>query len=194
MSSRGLVAALALLLLFLSRSAEAGAFEEDERWFVAAYAGAITFTRFNEIVRLRTDFQRSYVAALAGGRVFLHPHRGVQFEVEGQMAGHWRRQDHFELNAAAIARWTLFPWNHRVRTSIALGIGPSIALETPALERERHDRSARRMLFMPFEITAAPPAGAWEALIRVHHRSGGFDWVSRASGSNFVTIGGRVRF
>jgi hypothetical protein len=167
---------------------------DTDRWFVAAYTGEITFTRFNQIVRFQTDFRDSYVAALAGGWIFHYPLPAMQFEVEGQIAQHWRRQDHTELNAATLARWTRFPWNRHVRTTVALGIGPSIALETPAIERERHDRSARRMLFMPFEITAGPPDGAWEGLIRVHHRSGGFDWVSRASGSNFVTAGARVRF
>jgi hypothetical protein len=78
--------------------------------------------------------------------------------------------------------------------TIALGIGPSIALETPAIERERHERTSRRMLFMPFEITAGAPQGQWEAFIRVHHRSGGFDVISRASGSNHVAAGARLWF
>jgi hypothetical protein len=186
-------ASLALLVLSAASSLEASQ-PAVERWFIAGYAGEITFTRFNQIVRLRTDFRDSYVAAISGGRIFYYPLPALQFEVEGQMAWHWRRQDHVELNAAAIGRWTRFPWNDRVRTTVALGIGPSIALETPAIERERHERASRRLLFMPFEITAAPPGRSWEALIRVHHRSGGFDWASRASGSNFVTVGGRVRF
>lgn len=187
--------AVALALLVTEQvCAQRPMLADTDRWFIAAYAGEITFTRFNQIIRLQTDFRDSYVAALAGGWIFHYPLPAMQFEVEGQIAQHWRRQDHTELNAATLARWTRFPWNRRVRTTIALGIGPSLALETPAIERERHDRAARRMLFMPFEVTAGPPDGAWEAMIRVHHRSGGFDWVSRASGSNFVSVGVRARF
>lgn len=190
---RAAVAALASLVT-CPLGAQPPMLADTDRWFVAAYTGEITFTRFNQIIRLQTDFRDSYVAALAGGWIFHYPLPAMQFEVEGQIARHWGRQHHTELNAATLARWTRFPWNRRVRTTIAVGIGPSIALETPAIERERHERSARHLLFMPFEITAGPPDGAWEAMIRVHHRSGGFDFVSRASGSNFVAVGVRGRF
>jgi hypothetical protein len=183
----------AVLGLLVGSPAHAGS-ADDPRWFVSAYAGEVTYTRFNRIIRFETDFRDSYVAAVTGGRVFAYPMRHVQFEVEGQAAWHWGRQHHQELNAAAMARWTQFPWNARVRTTIALGIGPSFALATPAIERERHDRTSRRLLFMPFEITAGAPGASWEAKIRVHHRSGAFDVASRASGSNFVALGARWRF
>ncbi len=185
-----LLAVLAVTVMAPARSAAA----DQARWFVSAYAGEVTYTRFNRIIRFETDFRDSYVAAIAGGRVFHYPMRHLQFEVEGQAAWHWGRQHHQELNAAAIARWTQFPWNARVRTTIALGIGPSFALATPAIERERHDRTSRRLLFMPFEITVGAPAASWEAKVRVHHRSGAFDVASRASGSNFVALGARWRF
>ncbi len=169
--------------------------ERESIWSVSAYVGQVTYTRFNEIVRFDTDFRDSYVAALAAGRV-VHEHgANARWEIEGQVAHHWGKQDHAEINAALLLRWTRFPWDDWVRTSIALGAGPSYALDVPAIEEERHDRASRRLFFMPFEITAGPPGeDRWEGFVRVHHRSGVFDVVSRASGSNFVALGLRRRF
>lgn len=78
-------------------------------------------------------------------------------------------------------------------STIALGIGPSFASSTPRLERQRLRRTSRQMLFMPFEITAGTPDRRWEAFTRIHHRSGGFDVITRGSGSNLVTLGLRMR-
>lgn len=166
-----------------------------DKWSVALYSGPVTFTRFNEIIRFQTDFRNSYVAALAAGRQLATHGDAASWEVEGQVAQHWGKQDHAEVNAALLLRWKRFPWDDYLSTSVALGIGPSIALATPAMEKERHGRASRRQAFMPFEITAGPPRReTWEIFSRIHHRSGVFGAVSRSSGSNFVTGGIRFRF
>ncbi len=169
---------------------------EERRWSTAAYTGLFTHTRFNEIIRLQTDFDDSYVAALAVNRTLAVHGAHAEWEAEAQVARHWGRQHHFEVNAALLLRWRRYPWDNLVNTSVALGIGPSFALSTPALEEELRERVSRRLLFMPFEITAGPPGAdsSWEVFTRVHHRSGAFDVISRAGGSNFVAAGLRVRF
>ncbi len=162
---------------------------------VGLYVGQVTYTRFNEVIRGDTDFRDSYVAALTAAHV-LHAHDDyARWEAEGQVARHWGKQDHFELNAALLLRWERFPWRSRFHTTVALGVGPSFASSVPAIERKRHDHASRRLAFMPFEITAGPAGDApWETFARVHHRSGVFDLVSRGGGSNFVAIGVRRSF
>ncbi len=168
---------------------------ESPRWSVSGYVGQVTYTRFNEIVRLDTDFRSSYVAVLAASRVLFEHGDLARWELEGQVARHWGKQRHGEINAALLLRWRRFPWDDFLDTSIALGAGPSYASEVPAIEADRHDRASRRLFYMPFEITAAPPGGnSWEVFTRVHHRSGVFDALSRAGGSNFVGMGFRRRF
>ncbi len=174
--------------------AEAVQVKNDKPWYIAAYAGPVSYTRFNEIIRFQTDFRDSYVAALSVGRVLYSYTRYAQWELEGQTTRHWGKQNHSEINAALLLRWKRFPWDQHLRTSVAIGIGPSYAFEIPRIEDERHDKASRRLLFMPFELTAGPKSGAWECLIRIHHRSGGFDVVSEAGGSNFVTLGLRRWF
>ncbi len=179
-------------LLFSAPATARGAGEEAASWSLSAYAGAVTTTRFNEIVRLEADPRGSYVAALAAGRTVLRHEPFARWEAEVQLARHWGKQHHWETNAALLLRWTRFPWDDYLSTTIAIGVGPSWAWRTPALERERHKRTSRRLAFMPFEITAGPPGRSeWEAFFRVHHRSGAFDLFSRGGGSNFIAAGFR---
>lgn len=165
-------------------------------WRVAAYAGRHTATRFNEIVRLQTRFRDSDMAAVAVSRTlpFPGPAAGAVWDVEVQGAQHWGLQQHAEINAAIMLRWTRFPWCSVFSTTTALGVGPSYAFSVPRLEEERGRHSSRRLVFMPFEITTGPVDRRWEIFTRVHHRSGAFDLISRGAGSNFVTAGLRKRW
>ncbi len=165
---------------------------ESSGWAAAVYVGRHTDTRFIEIIQGETRFRDSYVTAVALSRTWARWADVAVWDAEIQFAKHAGRQHHGEINAAILLRWIRFPWDQQWRTSIALGIGPSIASSTPKIERDRGKRTARRLAFMPFEITAAPLQGRWEGFVRVHHRSGAFDTISRGTGSNFVAGGVRV--
>ncbi len=168
---------------------------ETVRWSLSGYIGQVSYTRFNEIIRFDTDFRSSYVAVLGATRVLYDHDHYARWEWEGQVAQHWGKQDHAEINSALLLRWRRFPWDDILNTSVALGAGPSFALEVPAIEQERHDRASRRLFYMPFEIAAAfPGRESGEVFVRIHHRSGVFDVVSRAGGSNFVGLGYRWSF
>ncbi len=187
---------IAILTLALAPVGRVAASEPsaDHAWSLAVYAGPHTSTRFVEIIQGHTEIRRSYVAALTATRP-IHVHEGyAQWEVEAQVAQHAGKQHHTELNAALLLRWTRFPWNDRVRTGVALGIGPSFASKTPQIERDRGGETSRRLAAMPFEIAVGPASGHWDGILRVHHRSGVFDLVSRGTGSNFVALGFRRYF
>ena len=161
---------------------------------LAIYAVRYTDTRFLGILQGHVDARNAYAAAFAVSRRVRKLTSALELDGELQVAGHWGRQDHWEVNAALMARWTRFPWSRRLSTTIAYGLGPSIALSTPLLEREAHDRTSRRLVFMPFEITAGTPDRRLEAFLRVHHRSGAFDVISRGGGSNLVGAGVRMHW
>ena len=164
----------------------------ERGWRMAAYAGRFTETRFGEILRGDIEFGDSYVGAVSVSRPWPALWRGrMAWEGEIQAALHGGRQSHAELNGAVLLRWLRFPWDRWLRTSIAYGIGLSFASSTPRLERKRHDRTSRDLLFMPFEIAAGLPRRRGEVFARIHHRSGGFDVYSRGGGSNVVAVGWR---
>lgn len=199
---------LAALLLFINA---AWAHAEDQResaaepvrsgqWQLSVYGGRAAKDRLLEIItRYNTGFIDSYLVAVAPGWVHRETRRW-RFEVEGQAVKHWGEQDHWEFNAAYIARWQPFFWDRYVDTSLAAGAGVSYALEVPAIEpradRVTDEKSAKVLGYLMAEIEFAPPSDAnWAIFFRLHHRSGGKGLFKDVNGgSNFVTGGLRWRF
>ena len=109
-----------------------------------------------------------------------------------------------ELWGALYVRWHAFPWNHFLRTTIAVSTGLNYATKVEELERKRDDfgNGSRLLHYLSPEITfALPDQENWEVVLRYHHRSGGggilgeyrvFNGVT--GGSNHATVGVRYRF
>jgi hypothetical protein len=183
-------------LLFLPDEGYCG--EAEPLWSVFAYGGQWTDTRFVHIVfRGRTDFQSSYVWAAGVSRNLFDISRHLGTEAEFNLARNSGLQTHGEMNTAFSLRWKTFPWDRYVKTSLAYGLGISYAFERPPIEEEPERRASRTLIFMPAELTFAPPKekkSPWEVMVRIHHRSGAFGFFKDAGGSNFVTAGLRYRF
>ena len=164
---------------------------------VFVYGGKWSDNRFIDILRLESELRGSYLAAVGYSRTLHRFNEHLHLEGEANVARHWGKQSHFEVNAAANLRWNAFPWDRFVNTSFAYGLGPSYAFGRPVIEERRNRPLSRGLVFMIAELTFAPPkqrASPWEGFIRIHHRSGAFGVVSDAGGSNFITSGARYRF
>jgi hypothetical protein len=60
-------------------------------------------------------------------------------EVEGQAARYVGAQHNWGFNLPLLAgRWHRFPWNRRLATSLAWGVGPSYATGVPRVEGAIH--------------------------------------------------------
>jgi hypothetical protein len=162
----------------------------DTRYF--AYVGQYTDTRYTEILLFDTDFQSSYVAVLGATTRIANVGDHGHIEAEINFGQHWGRQNNREVNALASARWRRFPWNHRVATSLAIGTGVSVASRVPEIEDLPHRPGARRLVYLMHEIEFSRPSDPHLSLfLRIHHRSGLYDVVSEARGSNFLGMGVR---
>jgi hypothetical protein len=115
----------------------------------------------------------------------------LDWETEASVYHHWGLQSHWEANVALVARWSRFPWDDYLYTSIAFGQGLSWAGEEPALEGET--RRILNHLLAEIEI-GAPRASRLSLVLRVHHRSGTFGLYGVEGGSNFINLGFRYRF
>jgi hypothetical protein len=113
-------------------------------------------------------------------------------EAEAGVGQRFGALDQTEGWIALYARWGWFPWNHVVRTTVAISTGLNYA--SSATDREISgtpgDRSQRLMHYLAPEITFALPQSVnSEFLIRLHHRSGGgYFW-----GDNVPVYGGLFR-
>lgn len=194
---RGLVIAASVGSFLLLPAQGAYGTETGSPWSVFAYGGKWTDTRFVHVIRGKTEFRGSYVWVTGVSRKIYDFHEYLGMEGELNIAKNSGLQNHWEFNGAVILRWNAFPWDRYVNTSLAYGLGLSHALERPPIEEEPHRRAARTIVFMPAELTFAPPESRespWEVIVRIHHRSGAFGVVKDAGGSNFVTLGLRYRF
>jgi hypothetical protein len=119
----------------------------------------------------------------------------LRFEAEGQVARHFGRQHHWEINAVpVVARWQRFPWQQRIATSTAFGLGLSFATEVPPLEATRYEQSEQLMIHWFGEVTAGPAQAPWAVTLRLHHRSDGNGLLGTNGGMNALGLGVRVRF
>lgn len=120
----------------------------------------------------------------------------LSFELEGQV-GKWGGDQHnMEFNLPVVVRWSKFPWNPSVATSLAYGLGPSYATQKPEAEIEKHDSTKKFLAYWFGEIALGPPHTKWAGVFRIHHRSGAFGLIADPgeSGSNTLAIGLKYQF
>jgi hypothetical protein len=121
----------------------------------------------------------------------------LDLETEGGVGQRFGDMHATEFWLALDLRWTRFPWNDYVRTTVALADGPDYATRIDAEERRLSPTGTSEMLnyFSP-EITFARPSDPDnEIFFRFHHRSGIFGLINNThAGAQFATVGYRHRF
>ena len=119
----------------------------------------------------------------------------LQLEAEGQVAYVLSDQHYWQLNAVPIvARWQRFPWNNKVATSAAFGLGLSYATELPELEVQLEGDTRQLLVYWVAELTAGPPQASWAVSLRLHHRSVAYGLFGEEGGMNAVGLGVRYMF
>ncbi len=122
---------------------------------------------------------------------------------EVQLAGNFTIRDGkynkgtvYEFNPYIVFRWTHFPWNRFVDTTLAAAEGVSYDTKVIWSERRYNSDCSRFLNYLMFEITfAAPSYPRLQFLIRMHHRSGGYGLYGAGNtGSNAVGAGIRYYF
>jgi hypothetical protein len=137
--------------------------------------------------------------SLVPGRIYpIGFHDLIGYELEGQVAQHWGKQDHEEFNFAFTLRWLPFLWDKYLDTSFAFGNGLSIATAEPELEIREGDehRTNPILYYILVELAfALPQQPQWNLFVRIHHRSSVFGLIENiTTGSNFVGLGLRYKF
>lgn len=145
----------------------------------------------------RDDYTDTYIATVAFTRAYAERLDGaLRLEYELNATYNFGEQNHWEANVAPLTlRWQRFPWNDRVRTTVAFGLGFSYAFEFPRVEYELENDTQQFLLFWQLEITAGPREGPWSTVLRLHHRSPGWGVMGVADGGmNAPSLGFRYQF
>jgi len=186
------------LILFASLAVMAlcGEAWADRDWAFSLYWARLTNGTLQETVTFETGFADADLVAGALSRRIGSFRNYIDFELEGQVARHFRDQDHWEFNGLVVARWLPFPWDHIIDTSLAVGEGLSYATEVPELEARHHDETSKFLDYLMFEIAfSLPSLPQWHLITRIHHRSGAYGLFDGVHGaSNAWGVGLRYSF
>jgi len=161
------------------------------------YGGRMTDGNFEEALPGQADFVDAYVVVGALSWTFTRSfENALSFELEGQIGKWFGDQHNFEFNLPVVMRWSKFPWNNYVSTSLAYGLGPSYASKEPAAEIDRKGSTQKFLAYWFAEITFGPPGSNWAGVFRLHHRSGAFGLIAdrHEGGSNTLAVGLKYRF
>jgi hypothetical protein len=133
-------------------------------------------------------FGDSYFVGGSLSRVLGELGQFVAFEIESGVGQRFGSLHEEEVRIAFYARWTYFPWNNYLRTSLAASTGVSYASGIPTYEilESGNNQGARLLHYLSPEITfGLPSMPDTDLVIRSHHRSGGGAFF----GDNFPVYG-----
>jgi hypothetical protein len=190
-----LVVALLLVLSLQSRAVRA----ESGAWATTVYGARISSEAGWEDIMFN-PFGAKYVDAFLVAGALSREHTRLKdgalaLEAEGQVAYNFGEQHHWEFNVVPIlARWHRFPWDKRVATSAAFGLGLSYATEVPEVEVDLEGESHQLLIYWVAELTAGPVDAPWSASLRLHHRSVAWGLMGDEGGMNAVGMGLRYQF
>ena len=146
----------------------------------------------------RWEFGDSYLIGVNASRRVATLLDVVDIEAEAGIAKRFGVVDEAELWGALFFRYSNFPWNSYVRTTVAVSTGLNFATGIAEREREnaRSGAGDRMLHYLAPEITFARPSRPDQELVfRFHHRSGAFGLISDVGGGvHFGTVGFRQRF
>ncbi len=192
---------IAVVLSIMVTTAMAKSHLSDDhlsRHSLAIYHGTLNNDKMKNILfqPWTTDFEKQQLVAAAYQYSVYDwdPYFSIDWEVNVAFLYNDKTLAHF--STIPLFRWKYFPWNEYVRTTAAIGFfGASVA--TDIIDEEYEDNGGSHFLnFLIPEITLGLPAYPhWDALVRIHHRSGIFGAISGVNGgSNFIAAGLRYHF
>ena len=188
---------IAVIMVFAVMPAYTGKAMASDDFAVTVYGGRMTDGDFGDALTGQADFIDAYVVVGALSWTFARYFEdALSFELEGQVGKWWGNQHNVEFNLPLAIRWSRFPWNQYVSTSLAYGLGPSYATKEPAAEIDEHDTTKKFLVYWFGEIAFGPPDSNWAGVFRIHHHSGAFGLIADRGegGSNTLALGLKYRF
>lgn len=188
---------VAVFVLVAVSLAVAGETPAGQDFALTVYAGRMTDSDAGDTLTGQTDFVDAYVMVGALAWTFARYYGdALSFEIEGQVGKWFGDQHNWEFNLPVAVRWSKFPWDDYVATSLAYGVGPSYAASEPEEEIKLNDSTKKFLVYWFGELTLGPPKSRWAASLRIHHRSGAYGLIEEQGrgGSNTLAVGIKYRF
>lgn len=171
-------------------------------WYVLGYVGrTVTDDLADIIFRNHHNWEEHIIRSAEVGKGWFQIY-GLNFETAFNFSEHIEkgrvdRRHYYSYNGFFALRFSEFPWNWLLYTTLAVGEGISYAQKIPQVEEDKQSgrgRNASRFLnFMIFEFTVGLPFFQnVQGYYRIHHRSGAFGTYNNVSGGA-NTLGGGLK-
>ena len=176
-----------------------GSMAKEPEWSLGAYGGKYYDTEPAGFLRGDANFKDQYIFALNAGRtVWRSATLPLSLEIDAVLAQQSGQASLTEIAVAPVARWSGFPWNNWVQTSLRLApLGVSYTSEISPLELGPTGQGSRFLNFLMIEVAfSSPQDKSNELFMRLHHRCAVYDLINNygANGEDFFTIGYRKHF
>lgn len=187
------VALSAVLALPFSVSAQ------ESGWSVGAYAGRYHDLEPAGFIQGRANFLDQYMVALTANKtVWRSASWPLSLEIDAMLGQQSGVTSLTEIAVAPALRWSGFPWNQRLHTSVAFApLGLSYTTSVSPLERGRDGLGSRALNWLFLEVAFSRPSDkSLEFFMRLHHRCTVYDLLNDygANGEDFFALGFRRRF
>lgn len=194
-------AALCCLPLLLSAGLllPAQAWSAERDWSLGLYGGQYYDSEPAGLTQGRANFLNQYIVALTASKTLWRAEAWpLALEVDAMIGHQFGPATLQEFAIAPVLRWSGFPWNGVLPTSIRAGpLGYSYTTIISPLERSASGEGSRHLNFLMLELTfSRPQAREHEVFFRLHHRCTVYDLLNNygANGQDFLAIGYRRFF
>jgi hypothetical protein len=182
-------------LLWLAPSAQA----QWHDWSLGAYAGRYYDTEPAGFLEGRAGFVDQYLYALTATKtVWRSATLPLSLELDGMLGVQNGVATLGEIAVAPALRWSGFPWNGTLHTSVSLApLGVSFTSTVSPLERGKGGQGSQTLNWLFLEVAlSSPHSKRNEFFARLHHRCAVYDLLNNygANGEDFFTLGFRRRF
>lgn len=172
----------------------------------AAYAGRELRTEMTHVLGLHrpvapwdTKWGNAGIAGGVFSRRLLTLWDNLHVEPEFGLAKRFGDMEAAEVWVAIGFRWSAFPWNKFVYTTVAFIEGANLATRIEREERRENTPSHTGSMLLNYfspEITfALPDVSEYELVVRYHHRSGAFGLINDVQGgAQAIAVGFRLHF
>jgi hypothetical protein len=182
-------------LLWLPLSVQA----QWQDWSVGAYAGKYYDTEPAGFVQGRAVFVEQHLYALTASKtIWRSASLPLSLELDGMLGVQSGVADLSEIAVAPALRWSGFPWNSKLHTSVSFApLGVSYTTSVSPLELGREGKGSQTLNWLFLELALSSPRDkSYEFFARLHHRCAVYDLLNNygANGEDFFTLGFRRRY
>jgi hypothetical protein len=172
---------------------------EPDDWSLGVYAGKYYDTEPAGFLGGRAGFLDQHLIALTASKTLWRSATvPLSLELDGMVGVQSGSASLGEIAVAPAARWSGFPWNDTVHTSVSFApVGVSYTTSVGPFERGPGGQGSQVLNWLFLEVALSKPKDkSLELFARLHHRCNIYDLLNNygANGEDFFTLGIRRRF